>query len=315
MKKAERINDMMIYLNGKNAFQLNDIIKKYHISKSTALRDIQSLEEIGMPLYSLQGRNGHYKILPNRLLSPIVFTVDEMYALYFAMQTLHDYQSTPFHLSVESLKQKFEMCLSEEKKSHIQKMEQVLKMGVTKHYNESIFLKEILEAAILGSVCEIEYQKESGTKKHVVQFLNITSSFGQWYTAAFSFVLQKPILFRCDRIVSFAPSKQYEPIDQNLYETNEPDLFRSPNAIEFQVEIKPQAIDRFRKESYPSMKLEQIDDRFYISGYFNPGEEYFIANYLMSYGQQILSIQPPSIKQTLLSILKELNTYYMEQIG
>ena len=134
MRKSERLHDMMIYLNGKNSFNLKDIIKKYHISKSTALRDIQSLESIGMPIYSQQGRNGYYGILPNRLLSPIVFTVDEMYALYFAMLTLRDYQTTPFHFSVTALKNKFEMCLSDEKKNQLRKMESILRMGGIKHF-------------------------------------------------------------------------------------------------------------------------------------------------------------------------------------
>lgn len=47
MKKSERINDMMMYLNNKETFNLKDIMEKYSISKNTALRDIRSLEEIG----------------------------------------------------------------------------------------------------------------------------------------------------------------------------------------------------------------------------------------------------------------------------
>lgn len=70
MRKAERLNDMMLFLNDKNLFQLSDIIAKYGVSRSTAIRDIQSLEEIGMPIYSERGRNGHYQVLRNRLLSP-----------------------------------------------------------------------------------------------------------------------------------------------------------------------------------------------------------------------------------------------------
>ena len=62
MKKSERINDMMMYLNNKETFNLKDIMEKYSISKNTALRDIRSLEEIGMPIYSFSGRNGRYKI-------------------------------------------------------------------------------------------------------------------------------------------------------------------------------------------------------------------------------------------------------------
>lgn len=121
MRKAERLNDMMLFLNDKNSFQLSDIMAKYGVSRSTAIRDIQSLEEIGMPIYSERGRNGHYRVLRNRLLSPIVFNIDEVFALYFSMLTLKAYETTPFHLSVEKLKTKFERCLSAEKSKCFEK--------------------------------------------------------------------------------------------------------------------------------------------------------------------------------------------------
>lgn len=36
----------------KKNFNLNDLIGEFDISRSTALRDISSLEELGVPLYS-----------------------------------------------------------------------------------------------------------------------------------------------------------------------------------------------------------------------------------------------------------------------
>ena len=153
MKKSERLNDMLIYLNDKKSFHLKSIMERYSISKSTALRDIQSLEEIGMPIYSRPGRNGYYGILPNRLLSPIVFTIDEVYALYFSMQTLTAYQSTPFHLSIEKLKQKFEACISEERIKALRKMELIFNLGSYQSKNECNCLKDILQMAVEESVC------------------------------------------------------------------------------------------------------------------------------------------------------------------
>ncbi|HCI0214807.1 TPA: HTH domain-containing protein, partial [Listeria monocytogenes] len=129
MNKSERLNDMMLFLNDKNTFQLSDIMTKYDISRSTAIRDIKSLEEIGMPIYSERGRNGHYQVLRNRLLSPIVFNIDEVFALYFSMLTLKTYETTPFHLSVEKLKTKFERCLSAEKIEMLRKTEEVFSLG------------------------------------------------------------------------------------------------------------------------------------------------------------------------------------------
>lgn len=63
MKKSERLNDMIRYLNSREFFNLNDLMDKYHISKSTALRDIHSLEQLGMPIFSEHGRHGRYGIL------------------------------------------------------------------------------------------------------------------------------------------------------------------------------------------------------------------------------------------------------------
>lgn len=311
MKKSERLHDLMIYLNDKNSFNLKDIINKYQISKSTALRDIQSLESIGMPIYSQQGRNGCYGILPNRLLSPIVFTVDEMYALYFAMLTLSDYQTTPFHLSTTALKNKFEMCLSDEKKNQIRKMESVLQMGGIKHFNESKFLKDILAFSIDNKVCEIEYTKNSIAQTYYVQFFNISSSFGQWYTTALDFQLEKPIVFRCDKISSIKECTHYVAKDLLELDTSSFEFFKSTDAIDFRIEITQKGVDKFYKENYPSMKLEMVDSRFYINGYYNQGEEGFITNYLISYGKQIISIFPEKLKSSITNTIRELDSHYL----
>lgn len=310
MKKSERLNDMMIYLNGKNTFNLKEIMNKYQISKSTALRDIQSLEVIGMPIYSQYGRNGFYRVLPNRLLSPIVFNVDEMYALYFAMLTLSDYQTTPFHLCTESLKNKFEMCLSDKKISQLRKMETILSMGVIKHSNESHCLKDVLTFAIENKVCEVEYMKDSNTQVYFVQFFDISSMFGQWYSTAYNFITDKPLVFRCDKIISVKESSHFEAREIADFKKRDERLYKNIDAIDFIVEITQKGVDKFYKENYPSMKLEKNGERFFIKGFYNLGEEQFIANYFISYGNQLISITPEKLRNNIKNALKELRFHY-----
>lgn len=122
MNKSQRINDMLIFLNKKRQFNLKDIMNRYHISKSTALRDIASLETLGIPIYSDLGRNGSYKILSNDLLSPIIFSIDEISALYFSMLTLENYNMCPFDIDLQKLKEKFENSISEQQLSKITKI-------------------------------------------------------------------------------------------------------------------------------------------------------------------------------------------------
>ena len=46
MKKSERLTQELLYLQGKTTFPLADLMKTFAISKRTAVRDVQSLEEL-----------------------------------------------------------------------------------------------------------------------------------------------------------------------------------------------------------------------------------------------------------------------------
>ncbi|MFT4105775.1 MAG: YafY family protein [Lacrimispora sp.] len=311
MKKSERLNDMMIYLNDKKSFHLKSIMDRYSISKSTALRDIQSLEEIGMPIYSKSGRNGHYGILPNRLLSPIVFTVDEVHALYFAMQTLNAYQSTPFHLNVQKLKQKFEGCISEERIKKLRKMELIFRLGSYQSKNECGCLEEILHMAVDENVCEILYTKKEKEMQYYVQFFDITSAYGQWYATAYNFQTKKPQVFRCDKIHAIRPCNRYtaKPLSEFLVSPKE--LFRDEEAVDFEVGVSAKGADLFYKEHYPSMELFQENENYCIKGFYNKGEEPFIASYFSVYGETVLSIRPDSLKNLILQRLEAVKKHFI----
>lgn len=309
MKKSERLNDMLMYLSDKKSFNLKDIMHRYSISKSTALRDIQSLEKIGMPIYSNPGRNGCYGILPNRLLSPILFTVDEVHALYFSMQTLANYQSTPFHLSIEKLKQKFEGCISLERIENLRKMESVFSLGSYQNKNVCIYLGDILQMAVSERVCEISYMKAEAEKKYTVQFFEITSAYGQWYASAYNFQTQKSQVFRCDRIHSIRICDEYIPkMLSDLLDCSQA-MFRDKMAVDFKVKISHRGADIFYKEHYPSMELYQEKGEYYIRGFYNKGEENFIANYFMMYGQLIRSIEPECLKNIIMDRLEMIKNH------
>ena len=178
MNKSQRINDMLIFLNKKRQFNLKDIMNRYHISKSTALRDIASLETLGIPIYSDLGRNGSYKILSNDLLSPIIFSIDEISALYFSMLTLENYNMCPFDIDLQKLKEKFEKSISEQQLSKIAKIEKILQPEVRKTINNSQ-LRIILDILLhrQEEFFPIKYEQQALQ----VQFIKLFSHKGDWY--------------------------------------------------------------------------------------------------------------------------------------
>ena len=313
MRKSERLNDLLLYLSGKNTFHLKDIMERYGVSRSSAIRDIRSLEQIGMPIYSQAGRNGAYKILPNRLLSPIIFTVDEVYSLYFSMLTLKAYQSTPFHLSLERLKSKFEGCLSQTQITTLQRMEQVFRLGAVHHSNESRYLKEILQYAIEERPCRIEYGKQA-LKKYIVQFFDISSAYGQWYGTAYNFETQKIQVFRCDKIQAVGPSTQFRGKKLSEFQKPADELYKGKDAVEFEVRISEKGLDLFYKEHYPSMRLCTEENQYFIRGFYNRGEEKFIADYFIHFSLSVLSVKPEALRENISKRLNELSRYYLSEL-
>ena len=310
MNKSERINDMMLFLNDRSSFNLKDIMKKYNISRSTALRDISSLEEIGMPIYSQTGRNGHYRILPNKLLSPIVFNTDEIFSLYFSMLTLKAYETTPFHLSIEKLKEKFERCLPSDKIGLIHKTEKVLSFGTIKQINHCEFLKDILEFILDEKICRIKYSRNNVIEQYYIQFFNISSKYGQWYAIGYNFKTEDYKVFRCDKILNMEESTEYSSKSLSELMTSYDISLKKEGYTEFEIEISKAGADIFYKENYPSMKLFHENGKYFIRGFYNTGEENFITGYFMNYGKNILSIKPFFLKNLIITRIKNLENYF-----
>ena len=310
MNKSERINDMMLFLNDRSSFNLKDIMEKYNISRSTALRDISSLEEIGMPIYSQTGRNGHYRILPNKLLSPIVFNTDEIFSLYFSMLTLKAYETTPFHLSIEKLKEKFERCLPADKIELIHKTEKVLSFGTVKQVNHCEFLKDILEFTLDEKICRIEYSKNNVIEQYYLQFFNISSKYGHWYAIGYNFKTEDYKVFRCDKILNMEESTEYSSKSLSELMTSYDISLKKKGYTEFELEISKAGSDLFYKENYPSMKLFHENGKYFIRGFYNSGEENFITGYFMNYGKNILSIKPFFLKNLIITRIKNLENYF-----
>ena len=310
MNKSERINDMMLFLNDRSSFNLKDIMEKYNISRSTALRDISSLEEIGMPIYSQTGRNGHYRILPNKLLSPIVFNTDEIFSLYFSMLTLKAYETTPFHLSIEKLKEKFERCLPSDKIELIHKTEKVLSFGTVKQVNHCEFLKDILEFILDEKICRIKYSMNNVIEQYYLQFFNISSKYGQWYAIGYNFKTEDYKVFRCDKILNMEESTEYSSKSLSELMTSYDISLKKKGYTEFEIEISKAGADIFYKENYPSMKLFHENGKYFIRGFYNAEEENFITEYFMNYGKNILSIKPFFLKNLIITRIKNLENYF-----
>lgn len=309
MKKNERLNKMLRYINQKQTFSLKDLMKEFQISKRTALRDIASLEEIGVPLYVEYGRYGGYRLLRSTTLPPISFTTQEVFALYFAMQVLQSFASSPFQISFQSINEKFLEEISPKQREQIESFKKRVAFYHIEQTHECTFLGEILIASVQNKVLKINYTTPQKTTIRSIQPISIYAMKGYWYCQAYDIDKKAYRVFRCDRIQSLEVIDRDPIIDlKNINIRNAQCLWEpSKQAIRFKCSITASGVEKFKHQQFPSMKVINEGENMYLEGTYEPWEMDFIIPYLASFGKSIRIDTPVSLKERL----KE---YYLDLI-
>lgn len=310
MKKYEYLNKLMIYVYHQDRFTLRDLMNEFSISKSTALRYIQALEDIGVPLYSEPGRYGGYKILDTYSIPPVTFTPQETYALFFSMKGMELLGSLPFKAEYESIQHKFLQSVSPKIKNTLEQIGSRVSFGSVKITNECPHLEELFQAIMKPTVLRMEYESPKGRTERRIQPIGLLAERGSWYCPSMDLDKNEYRVFRCDRIKSVEllqeePLRQLEDVDlTNRYQLTS----RSNAAIDYSLELTPKGTALFERYNDPRMKLTEVDGRILVAGWIEPGEKPYLLQVIQELGACLRRIKPDSIKQAYINQLEELTS-------
>lgn len=304
MKKSERLNKELIYLRNKHTLNLRELMDAFKISKSTALRDIASLEEMGLALYADYGRNGGYHLLEQTLLPPIYFDKNEIYAIFFALNALELLSSTPFEKSYTHIQQKLMATLTLEQQHDVEKL-----LTVVRYYNIAPlkgqnYLTIILESILNEQALKITYTR----KKKIVMLVQMNELFyrnGIWFFSAYDFNRKRWGIYRCDAIEDCQIAAEFnETVSLTELDQSQAEYDKTFHDIPFKCRITSQGKELFLKNHYLNMELEVVNGITYIVGNYNKEEEQYMVDYFIKFGKHVV-IESPNVLQEV--YLKELH--------
>lgn len=157
----------------------------------------------------------------------------------------------------------------------------------------------------------IQYQKKE-LRRYTVQFFEIRAAYGQWYGTAHDFKMGQTRVFRCDRITAVEECTDVTGMPLSSFARHSEELYRRADALSFVVEITAKGRDFFYKEHYPSMRLVEENGRYYIHGFYNVGEEEFIADYFIHYGDEVQTVESMALREVIRTRLRTLTMHYKE---
>jgi len=202
LQKSQRLIQLMMRINAKKSFTVKELADEFGLSTRTITRDLQELSELGVPIYSIQGRGGGHKLLRERLLPPISFTEGEAIAMFFACQAMEYFGSLPFGDGADTALHKFYHYLPADVREQIDRLKMRVMFWSPYRSMSPEVLQTLLQAVMTQRVVTIAYKSSGGVSERNIQPIGLYASSGYWYCPAHCFLKDEMRQFRADRILS-----------------------------------------------------------------------------------------------------------------
>ncbi|HFJ9319924.1 transcriptional regulator [Bacillus anthracis] len=318
MKKVERINTIMRYINNRSHFTISEIIREFNISRSTAVRDIREIEAMGMPLVAEVGRAGGYCVMHNSILPVVRFTDNEVKALFIAFMATRN-QQLPYLKSRQSLAEKLLGLISETQQDDLVLLNQLLLFEGTNPHNPDLLelsdlphpmLEKLIQILLLDRHLLITVKEEEEIQSYPIYLLHLYKEKSHWIIEGFDLKEEKKLLFPVDDLINIEPYTTKKRLNKKKILEK---LSKKDEAINLVFELGPKAIAQFKK--YHPFKVSISYTNPYQSTAIlktfinvnNSDEVTKITNWLLFLGQDITIREMP--KEVLNDLQKRLCLY------
>lgn len=252
MKKVERINIIMRYINNRSHFTISEIMQEFNISRSTAIRDIREIEAMGMPLVAEVGRDGGYFVMNNSVLPNVHFTDNEIKALFIAFMATRN-QQLPYLKSRKSLAEKLLGLISETQQDELVLLNQMLLFEGTNPKNPDLLelsdlphpmLEKLIQTILLDSYLLITIEEKKEIKSYPIYLLHLYHEKGLWFIESFDLIDEKKRIFPVDNLTDV---KSYSTKNKISRKKILEKLSKEDEQINLVLELGPKAIAQYKK--------------------------------------------------------------------
>ncbi|MEO2076974.1 MAG: HTH domain-containing protein [Bacillus sp. (in: firmicutes)] len=264
MKKVERINTIMRYINNRANFTISEIMLEFNISRSTAIRDIREIESMGMPLVAEVGRDGGYFVMNNSVLPTVRFTDNEIKALFIAFMATRN-QQLPYLKSRQSLAEKLLGLISENQQEDLVHLNQILLFEGTNPNNPDLLdlsdlphpmLEKLIQILLLDSYLLITINEEKGIKSYPIYLLHLYREKSVWMIEGFNLEEEKKQIIPVDNLTNVEPFPTKKRLSKKRILEK---LSRQEEEINLVLELGPKAIAQFKKYHPLKFSISYMD--------------------------------------------------------
>jgi len=217
--RLARLTAILTQIQSKKIVTARAIAEKHQISIRTVYRDIRTLEQSGIPIYTEEGKG--YSIMEGYKLPPIMFTEQEANALITAEQIINKNKDKSLSDQYQSAVEKIKSVLRHSQKGKTALLTERIQIRTNIENEKSSNYLIQLQTAITGyQIVKIDYLSlENKTTKREIEPFALIHTQDNWILIAFCKLRNDFRAFRLDCMQQiYISQKVFQPHKISLQE-------------------------------------------------------------------------------------------------
>lgn len=306
MNRIDRLAAILIQLQSKRLVKTQEIADKFSISLRTVYRDINALEEAGVPILGEAGAG--YRLMEGYKLPPVMFNEDEASALLTAAKLMQSMSDSGLSKHYTSALDKIKAVLRLAEKDHLEGIDNhvavVSHPAIVYQRPSELHLPRILKAIAAGTVIQICYTslEKDETILRLVEPIGIYLQGSRWYLIAFCRLRNDYRNFRTDRIsrmvVTDEKVVQRHPPLQSFVEN----LARQRQVQKVVIEVEKEVLKYLGEQKYYHGFISEMDQGDKVRMTFLSGSLTGFARWYLLFGEWARIVEPPQLNAIVAEI-------------
>ncbi|MDR2998827.1 MAG: WYL domain-containing protein [Microbacterium sp.] len=319
--KSDRLVAILLMLQRRGQVTAAEVAKELEVSERTARRDLDALGMAGVPIYSIQGRSGGWRLLGGGRTDLSGLTASEARALFLiagpaaAAEAAEPELKAALRKLVRALPETFRAQAEAAASSLIVDSQP---WGATGDANQPPqYLDTLQDAVIRGVQAQLGYIDSAGKESvRIVHPLGLVAKGSRWYLVAHTEAGQRT--FRLDRVTavipSDAPAHRSESFDlARAWRGLTDEAERNRTVVEVRAICAPEGLDFLRAAVGDTLEMGPAASDGRIPVVIHAPSEYGIAGHLAGLVEWLEITSPQTVRTHLAMIGAALTRRYSKE--
>lgn len=291
--KSDRLFEILLYLIDKKDVTALELAKKFNVSVRTIYRDIDSLTNANIPIYTTLGNQGGIHLMENYVLNKTLLTSAEKADILFALKAFRNLPNISIDSALTKITPLFKVADS---------TDQWLEINFSRWGGNDIFddtLFQTLKNCILQKErIQISYANEKGEfSERTVEPLKLVFRFNNWYLRAFCLSRNDYRLFKLKRIASIKRTNCHcEHLEERIIGDN--DFAKNDKETINFVAIFPMDVAHYVYDIFSPNDVEILgNSKLKVTADVSDTE--WFHSFLMFFGANIKILEPPELTEII----------------